>query len=138
MSAASEAVGRAIVYERSQRRCEVCTRPAESVHHRMKDGRPWDPANLLSLCGDGTRRCHAWIEQHPRHAMLLGLWIPRGATYLNIPAYLSPAMWWRAWWIPDNDGCWTYADQPPADHPDTPARLEAIAALTAARLFGAV
>lgn len=126
----SEARGREIVYERSQRRCEVCQRPADSVHHRMKQGRPWDPANLLSLCGDGTRFCHGWIEAHPQDAMLLGLWLPRGVDYHLYPAYLHPTMWWRAWWLPDDTGCWTYADHPPDDHPDTPARLRAIQRLT--------
>ena len=117
----SEQAGRAIVYARSQRRCEVCQRPAESVHHRMKAGRPWDPANLLSLCGDGVARCHGWLENHPTHAIALGLWLPRGADPTIWPAWLHPTMWTRGWWQPDNDGCWTWDaarnthDNPPAD-----------------------
>lgn len=131
--AASETRGRAIVYERAHGRCEVCARPADSVHHRMKEGRPWDPANLLSLCGDGVRYCHGWIEANPTYAMLLGLWLPRGTDYRLFPAYVRPALFWRGWWHLDNDGCWTWAGDPPEDHPDTDARAHAVRMLTLAR-----
>jgi hypothetical protein len=120
----SETAGRAIVYERSQRRCEVCGRPAASVHHRMKEGRPWDPANLLSLCGDGVAYCHGWIEAHPTHAQALGLWLPRGADYTAWPAWLHPTMWWRGWWFLDNDGCWRW-DPARSLHPSPPADVTA-------------
>jgi hypothetical protein len=129
----SEQAGRAIVYARSQRRCEVCGRAATSVHHRMKAGRPWDPANLLSLCGDGVAFCHGWIEAHPTHAMNLGLWLPRGADPLAWSAWLHPTMWTRGWWYLDNDGCWA-SDLDRNVHPDPPAAVRAaIAAISAAR-----
>lgn len=118
----SEQTARAVVYARSQGRCEVCAGySADSVHHRMKEGRPWEPANLLHVCGDGTRGCHGWIEAHPTHARALGLWLPRGVDYTAWPAWLHPTMWWRGWWVPDNTGCWEWhagrslSDTPPAE-----------------------
>ena len=105
----SEQAARAIVYARSQGRCEVCGNySAQSVHHRMKEGRPWEPANLLHICGDGTRGCHGWIENHPTHAQALGLWLRRGVDFTVWPAWLHPTMWWRGWWLLDNDGCWSW------------------------------
>lgn len=128
----SETRGRAIVYERSQRRCEVCGRPAASVHHRNKEGRIWSPGNLLSLCGDGTRYCHGWIEHHPKHARALGLWVPRVIDPLTVPMYVKPAAFLRGWWHADDEGMWHWLDDnaPPDDEP----RRDAVAALTAARL----
>lgn len=130
----SEAQGRAVVYERSMRRCEVCGRAADSVHHRNKQGRVWSPGNLLSLCGDGTRFCHGWIEAHPRHAMALGLWVPRAVDPLTVPIYARPAMFRRAWWWASDDGMWEWLDD---EHPpEDTDRATAVAALTAARLLG--
>lgn len=132
----SESAARLIVYERSERTCEVCGRPGESVHHRMKQGRPWEPGNLLMLCGDGTRRCHGWIENQPTYAKALGLWLPRGADWSTAPAYIKPRLFTRGWWTLDDDGCLTYAGDPPDGHPGNPGRAAAILALTAARLPG--
>lgn len=130
----TEQRGRAIVYERSQRRCEVCGRAADSVHHRNKQGRIWSPGNLLSLCGDGVRFCHGWIEAHPRHAMALGLWVPRHADPLQVPMYVRPAMFLRGWWYADDEGMWTWLDdEAPATDVD---RAAAVAALTDSRLAG--
>lgn len=125
---------RAIVYARSMRRCEVCGREAESVHHRNKQGRVWEPANLLHLCGDGTRYCHGWIEANPQHALALGLWVPREVSPAAVPAYVKPAMFQRDWWWLDGDGCWTWCWER-AMHPDPPAHVQAaLRALTASRL----
>ena len=128
----SEQAGRAIVYARSQGRCEVCGNySAQSYHHRMKQGRPWNPANGLHVCGDGTRGCHGWIEAHPNHARALNLWLPRGADSTLWPAWLHPTMWWRGWWLPDDDGCWTWdagrsqSETPP---PEVSAAIDAICA----------
>lgn len=106
----SEQAGRAIVYARSQRLCEVCSRPAASVHHRVKKGQggQWDPANLLSLCGDGTRFCHGWIEGHPREALLLGLWVRAGIGPGTVPVWCSPAALPRGWWTLHSDGTLTW------------------------------
>ena len=133
----SEQAARLIVYARSQGRCEVCTRPADSVHHRNKQGRLWDPSNLLHLCGDGTRWCHAWIEQNPTHAIALGLWVPRHLPPETVPAYCHPTMFWRSWWMLDDDGCWVWAGDPPPDHPATPARQAAVLSLTTTRNLAA-
>lgn len=132
MSVWSEANGRAVVYARSGGLCEVCRRPAASVHHRVKRGQggTWNPANLLHLCGDGTMWCHGWIEGHPQHALALGLWLLNGTDPLTRPAYLHPWMWWRGWWFLHEDGCVEWTEPAPE-----PAVLgPAIAALTAARL----
>jgi hypothetical protein len=134
MNPFSEQRGRAIVYERSQRTCEVCGRPAHTVHHRVKRGQggTWDPANLLSVCGDGTRFCHGWIEANPAHAMTLGLWVRSGTDPSTVPAYLHPHSWWRAWWYAESDGCWKWTDL--LDGNETPEVQAAIRALTLARL----
>lgn len=132
----TEAAGRSIVYARSQGRCEVCTRPAHSVHHRVKRGQggTWDPTNLLHVCGDGTRYCHGWVEANPAHAVALGLWVRTGDDPARVPAYLHPTTLWRAWWFADDEGCWTWADDtPPPAHPLTPARLDAVRAITLGR-----
>ena len=129
----SEAACRAIVYERSQRTCEVCGRAAASVHHRNKQGRHWTPGNTLSLCGDGVRFCHGWIEANPAHAMALGLWVPRAVDPLTVPMYVKPAMFLRGWWYAADDGTWTWLDDhAPATDQD---RAAAVRALTVARLI---
>lgn len=130
----TETAARLLVNARSAGACEVCGRPADSIHHRNKQGRVWTPENLLALCGDGTRYCHGWIEAHPTDAMLLGLWVPRSIDPATVPAYVKPAQFLRAWWTLDSLGCFTFVDTtPPPDHPDTPARLRAIRSLTLAR-----
>lgn len=127
----SEQRARAVVYARSQGRCEVCGRQAHTVHHRVKRGQggTWSPANLLHICGDGTRYCHGWIEQQPTHAMTLGLWVPTHADPRTTPAFIQPAMFTRDWWTHDDDGMLTLAH----DHPTGPTVVAALAALAAAR-----
>lgn len=135
MSAWSEAAGRAVVYQRSMGRCEVCTRPAATFHHRVKRGQggSWAPSNGLHLCGDGTRYCHGWIEGNPRHAMALGLWLRAGSVPADWPLYCRPALFHRGWWQMDDDGCWRFTD-PPADWNLRPEVAAALTALHAARL----
>lgn len=59
---------------RAAGRCQarlVCDgAPADSVHHRLPQGRggPHEGWNLLAVCGDGTRGCHGHIEHHPELA----------------------------------------------------------------------
>lgn len=124
----TEGKGREIVYARSLRRCEVCGRPAASVHHRNKQGRIWNPANLLSTCGDGVAWCHGWVEAHPEYAMALGLWVPREIDPAGRPVYCRPALFDWGWWLPLDDGCWRMVDTPDHDHGP------ALTALTLARL----
>lgn len=131
----SEQSCRLIVNERAAGRCEVCGRPGESIHHRVKQGQGglWEPSNTVRLCGDGTRRCHGWIEQHPNHAKALGLWLHSRATPADWPMYVRPAMFPRGWWKADNDGMWIPAP-PPDGYEEQPEVAAAIAALTAARI----
>ena len=107
-----EAKAREIVRLRSGGRCEavvpgVCLGQAQSVHHRRKPGRLWNPSNLLHLCGDGTIGCHGWIEAHPELAHAEGLWLFAGED----PESTSCHMRWenaRSWWFLDDDGCFTW------------------------------
>lgn len=108
----TEARGRAIVYERAGGRCEaavpgVCLGTIDSVHHRRKAGRVWNPANLLAVCGDGTTGCHGWIEHHPDKAREDGLWVDS----TDDPLEVSVHMRWenaRAWWFLDDEGILHY------------------------------
>ncbi|UQS95194.1 HNH endonuclease [Pseudanabaena phage Pam4] len=107
----SEQRGRAIVHARSYGGlCEVCGRPGHSLQHRVKAGQggTWDPANLLRVCGDGTRYCHGWIEANPRHAMALGLWLHAVDDPTTVPAYIAPPALPRGWWLLDSDGMYLW------------------------------
>lgn len=114
-----EAKARDIVAQRSGGRCEVvipnvCLGVAASVHHRRKEGRAWNPGNLLHVCGDGTIGCHGWIEAHPAKAMEQGLWLRTGES----PADTSAHMRWedqRSWWFLDDEGLlhWDESDYEP-------------------------
>ncbi len=76
----SEHQARRRVYERSEAACEVCgNQPGQSVHHRKNrsQGGRWTPANLLHVCGDGTRGCHGWIGANPAESYRNG-WLVRG------------------------------------------------------------
>lgn len=87
------------IYQRAAGRCEVGVTEAcrarggwfdgqagRTVHHR----RPrrmggttavdiHDPANLLAVCGDGTRGCHGWIESNRLAAKQAGWLLGAGA-----------------------------------------------------------
>ena len=130
----SESAGRAIVYQRSARFCEVCGRQGASVHHRVKKGQggEWDPANTLSLCGDGVRYCHGWIEAHPTYAMDLGLWVRAGIDPATVPLWCTPAALPPGWWTLHSDGTLTWhLDR---NHlPPPPAVAVALEALWSAR-----
>lgn len=120
--------GRAIILRRSQGRCELCGRVGTNVHHRMRQGRPWNPANLLRVCGSGNASgCHGWIETHPGHAGELGLIVPRGHDPAPVALFCRPVLFGLGWWFPDDDGIWrTPRDRMPIL---TPAIRDAIAAL---------
>jgi hypothetical protein len=70
-----ERSARKIVSERSQDHCELCGKPAESMHHRKKAGRVWAPSNLIHTCGDGVRGCHGHIEANPAASKEQGWWL---------------------------------------------------------------
>lgn len=108
----SEAKVREIVRTRSGGKCEavvpgVCLGLAQSMHHRRKPGRVWQPSNLLHLCGDGTIGCHGWIEANPELAHYDGLWLFAGEAPLTTSCHMR----WenqRSWWFLDDDGCFTW------------------------------
>lgn len=131
----SEQACRAIIYARSQGRCELCGRPGESVHHRNKQGRVWSPSNTLHLCGDGVLRCHGWIEAHPDMARLLGLWVPRNMDPTVYPVWMQPTGWPRQFWQLDDDGMLHFVHHP---HPDPDAAGRAQQAFSDARGLGLV
>jgi len=103
-----EAKARGIVRTRSGGKCEVaragvCLGEAHSMHHRRKEGRLWNPANILHTCGDGTRGCHGWIESHPTLANEEGLWLFAGEK----PETTSCHMRWEnlmSWFTLDDEG----------------------------------
>lgn len=90
---------REAVYARSGDRCEVGVTPecrlrrgqfdamtGRSLHHRrprrMGGTRAvdvHDPANLLAVCGNGTRGCHGWIEANRQAALENGWLLASGA-----------------------------------------------------------
>lgn len=76
-----EAKTRKLVAERSGGWCEICgVARAESVHHRRNrsQGGPWSPSNCVSVCGDGVRKCHGWVGQHPKAAHAKGFHLEHG------------------------------------------------------------
>lgn len=52
-----------------------------------------EPANLLTLCGDGTQLCHGWVERHPTWAQQHGWSV---SFYGTAPATI-PVWTWRGW-----------------------------------------
>lgn len=70
------------VMQRDHWTCQRCAQRAESVHHRLPRSRggTHDLANLVALCGDGTRGCHGWAESNPGEARLAGLTVPGSIT----------------------------------------------------------
>lgn len=70
------AQARAVVFERSQGRCEasvegVCLGRGDQAHHvrRRSQGGQDDPSNLLWVC----RACHDHVHRNPAEAVELGL-----------------------------------------------------------------
>jgi hypothetical protein len=118
-----EAKCREIVATRSGGKCEVaiagvCRGVAESMHHRRKEGRLWNPANVLHACGDGVRGCHGWIESHPKDANEKGLWLFAGEA----PAETSVHMRWEnqmCWFLLDDEGLlhWDSTETEPVPPP---------------------
>ena len=71
-----ESATRKLLAARSGGLCERCgIAPAESVHHRWKQGQggPWSASNCVNLCGDGVRLCHGYAELNPDDANDEGL-----------------------------------------------------------------
>lgn len=97
----TERQARVIIAERCGGRCERCGAPQYTVHHRRKksQGGPWEPANLLALCGSGTTGCHGFVEANPKFAHDMGYWLRHGEHYELTAVWL-----WGRWMLPPNDG----------------------------------
>ncbi|APQ42259.1 HNH endonuclease [Mycobacterium phage MrMagoo] len=86
---------RAIVLARCDNCCERCGRGGQvTMHHRKKRGQggPWEPWNIVGLCGHGTTGCHGWVESNPLAAAATGWHVrpwedPR--TIIPIPLWKS-------------------------------------------------
>lgn len=133
-----------LVRERDDWRCARCAGwgPLSTQHRvaRGMGGTRWAgvnrPGNLLTLCGDGTRLCHGWVESHPTWAQAHGWSVRRAGLLAPIPEQV-PVWTWRGWVLlldggeleaienhPGVDGC-TCGCQPTT----TPAGVWAIPAL---------
>jgi hypothetical protein len=98
---------RRLIAERSGGLCETCgLLRAESIHHRTPRGMGGtrnpaihSPANLLHMCGDGTRGCHGQAESRRLAATKLGWIVLRGSDPATVPVS------YRAQWVRvDNQG----------------------------------
>jgi 5-methylcytosine-specific restriction protein A len=97
-----------------------------SLQHRVPRGTggstvDWinDPANLATVCGDGTRGHHGWLEQHRTAAERLGLIVRRArtadATWQRLQA--TPVYVRGLWFLPDGPG-WRATLPPNAEATD--------------------
>jgi len=96
----------ALIRARSGDLCEVCGRPAESTHHRKrggmggsKDPAAHSPANLLRVCGDGTRGCHEMIESNRTASYENGRLVRQGDSPTDVPVLLR-----HRWTLLTEDG----------------------------------
>lgn len=87
-----------------------------STQHRVARGmggtrEAWvnEPANLITLCGTGTTRCHGWVEHHPLEAQAAGLSVPRDGLR---PDFV-PVLTWRGWMLLTNGGTTIPVAPPP-------------------------
>ena len=99
----------ALIRERSGGLCEVCGRRAESTHHRKprgmggsQDPAAHSPANLLRVCGDGTRGCHGMIEADRTGSYGHGWLLRRGELPTCVPVLLR-----NRWTLLTEDGQYT-------------------------------
>ncbi len=99
----------ALIRERSGGLCEVCGRRAESTHHRKrggmggsKDPAARSPANLLRVCGDGTRGCHGMIESNRTVSYENGRLVRQGDSPTDVPVLLR-----NRWTLLTEDGQYT-------------------------------
>jgi hypothetical protein len=101
-----------------------CSGPGAEGHEvktRARNGSPYDPENIATLC----RSCHAWVTAHAEAAEALGLILPSWATaehaeearrlrnrYVRVPFNPEPPSWragdqaWRLITERDLDGLW--------------------------------
>lgn len=114
----NEHQARRIVRERSAGFCELCRAPATDYAHRRSraQGGPWRPSNACHMC----HACHMWTEAEPA-AAAAGGWrlVHDNRDPALVPVWLAPAVAWPGWWLLDDQGCYSTAD----DQPDRPAVL---------------
>lgn len=101
---ADETAARTLVKERSRGRCEVgvpnfCTGWGQSMQHRKPRGmggshRVHTAADLLSVCGDGVRNCHGYIESHRAWSLDRGLIVPQ-----HCDVEVEPVLRWGREWV---------------------------------------
>ena len=96
----------ALIRARSDDLCEVCGRRAESTHHRKrggmggsKDPAAHSPANLLRVCGDGTRGCHGMIESNRTVSYVNGRLVRQRDSPADVPVGLR-----HGWVLLTEDG----------------------------------
>ena len=92
----NEKVCRALVKERSDGLCERCSRGGQvTMHHRKKRGQggPWEPSNVVAVCGDGTRGCHGWCESHPTLAAEQGFHVRPWDDPTETPIFYRLSRW---------------------------------------------
>lgn len=92
----NERKARAIVAERSDGICELCSRTrATNWHHRKGKGHGglWAPSNGLHLCGSGTTGCHGHVTTHPRVSREQGWVVPSWADPVETPVWVARHGW---------------------------------------------
>jgi hypothetical protein len=81
------------------------------------------PSNGLTLCGDGTRGCHGWVEHHGEEAERLGYAVPSWADPATVPVWSATRGCWE---LLSTTGAAARVPAPP--HNDARNRAERIAA----------
>lgn len=115
---------RRLVFLRSGGLCERCGRQGHTYHHRKNRsaGGGWDCANIVFLCGDGTRGCHGWVTTHPALAAEEGFHVKPWEDPAAIPILLHRRLTRHLTWdTSDYDNTRQTVETPP---PVTDVRTE--------------
>lgn len=102
---------REVAWERDNGWCVLCGRTGESVHHRQGRGGkiPHRLSNLITVCGDGTRGCHARIHQNPAASYAAGTMVPRNGIRTTTG---TPIKTTRGWILLADDGSYITTEAP--------------------------
>ena len=124
MSTQLTARTRAVVSGRSAGLCEVCgqARATEKSHRRPRGagGTSLTERHLPAWVIDCCHNCHQGprgIERHRVEALRMGWLLPPGADALDEPVWLVTPNG-PGWWLLDNEGGMTWADDPGRAHPE--------------------